>query len=97
MRESSRQLKPILEADSFEFMRQYVRHEGVVGFQIPIGLEGSSEDDLVFREVAKRDVPTGHLLLGQMKGRALPVASARFANQLAITLGERDAVAGMAS
>lgn len=97
VRESSRHLKPILEADSFEFMRQYVRHEGVVGFQIPIGLEGSSEGDLVFKEIAKRDVPIGHLLLGQMKGRALPVASARFANQLAITLGEQDAVAGMPS
>jgi DNA-binding transcriptional LysR family regulator len=96
-RESSRQLKPILEADSFEFMRQYVRHEGVVGFQIPIGLEGSGESDLVFKEVARQDVPTGHLLLGQMKGRALPVASARFANQLAIYLGEREAIAGVAS
>ena len=87
VREGSRQLAPILEADSFEFMRHYVKHEGAVAFQIPIGLEGSPDSDLVFKEVSRRDVPVGHLLLGQMKGRALPVASARFANQLAITLG----------
>jgi DNA-binding transcriptional LysR family regulator len=91
VRDSSRQLKPILEADSFEFMRHYVKHEDAIGFQIPIGLEGSGDGDLVFKEIARRDVPVGHLLLGQMKGRALPVASARFASQLAVNLGQRDA------
>jgi DNA-binding transcriptional LysR family regulator len=90
-RDGSRQLSPILEADSFEFMRHYVRHEGAVGFQIPIGLEGGSDSDLVFKPISRQDVPVGHLLLGQMKGRALPVASARFANQLAVHLGEQSA------
>lgn len=95
VRDSSRELKPILEADSFEFMRHYVMHEGAVGFQIPIGLEPGTNDDLVFRQIALQDVPVGHLLLGQMKGRALPVASARFANQLAVYLGELDRIAAI--
>ena len=39
-------------------------------------------DDLVSRPLDERDVPSGVLLLGQLKHRALPVASARFADQL---------------
>ncbi|MEZ5933673.1 MAG: LysR family transcriptional regulator [Alphaproteobacteria bacterium] len=84
----SRRLSPILEAESFEFMRHYVRHEQAIAFQIPIGLDHGADSDVVFKELSRRDVPVGHLLLGQMKGRTLPVASARFANQLAMRLGE---------
>ncbi len=38
----SRQLAPVLETDSFELIRRYVLHEGVVGFQIPIALQAST-------------------------------------------------------
>ena len=34
----SRRLAPVIEADSFEMMRQYVLYERIVSFQIPIGL-----------------------------------------------------------
>ena len=37
----------------------------------------------MFRPVSERDLPPGNLILGQMRGRTLPVASARFAMQLA--------------
>ncbi|MEM1345537.1 MAG: LysR family transcriptional regulator [Pseudomonadota bacterium] len=80
----SRRLSPIVECDSFEFARHYVLHEGAVGFQIPIGLRPSP--DLVVREIPERDLPAGLLLLGQRRGRALPVASARFADRLATVL-----------
>jgi DNA-binding transcriptional LysR family regulator len=88
-RRIARPLIPVLETDSFDLIRHYVLHEGAVGFQIPIGLGCADRSDLAFREVAARDLPAGRLLLGQMKGRALPVASARFAMQLAAALGER--------
>lgn len=88
-RRIARPLTPVLETDSFELIRHYVLHEGAVGFQIPIGLEGTDRNHLAFREVAARDLPAGRLLLGQMKGRALPVASARFAMQLSAALGAR--------
>lgn len=82
VKRTSRRLAPVLETESFELIRQYVLHEGVVGFHIPIGLKTDAAGELVFREIARQDLPLGHLLLGQMKGRSLPVASSRFAAQL---------------
>jgi DNA-binding transcriptional LysR family regulator len=81
----SRRLAPVVEADSFEMMRQYVLYERVVSFQIPIGLP-VSDSRLAIRELPARDIRTGLLLLGQLRGRTLPVASAKFALQLAAAL-----------
>ncbi len=77
-------LAPILESGSFEFMRHYVLHERAIGFQIPIGL--APGEGLLAREVSGRDLPPGTLFLGQLRGRTLPVASARFAVQLTTAL-----------
>jgi DNA-binding transcriptional LysR family regulator len=85
-RGKSRRLDPVLEADSFEMMRQYVLHERAVSFQIPIGLLPMRDSRIVVREIPARDLPTGLLLLGQTRGRTLPVATARFALQLASAL-----------
>ena len=82
----SRRLAPVVEADSFEMMRQYVLYERVVSFQIPIGLP-ASDRRLVIRPLPVRDIRPGLLLLGQKRGRTLPVASAKFALQLAAALG----------
>ncbi|HEY0275913.1 MAG TPA: LysR family transcriptional regulator [Paenirhodobacter sp.] len=86
----SRGLSPVIEADSFELMRRYVLYEKAVCFQIPIGLQPGGDPRLVVRELAGRDLPVGMLLLGQMRGRTLPVASAKFALQLAAALEELD-------
>jgi hypothetical protein len=59
-----------------------------VGFQIPIGMNASAGDLIAFRPLMERDVPAGQLLLGQMKGRALPVASSWFSKQLMAALAE---------
>ena len=67
-------------------MRHYVEFENVLAFQIPAGLRFSKGENLVSRQIAVRDVPAGALLLGQLKGRTLPVASARFAQCLSVTL-----------
>ena len=80
--ETSRRLDPIAESDSFEFMGHYVRYEQAVYFQFPVGLTGAREAGLVVRPLPERDVTPGHLRLGQLKGRTLPVASALFARQL---------------
>ena len=58
----------------------------VIGFQIPIGIHGFGDPALVSRPISERDLPPGNLILGQMRGRTLPVASARFAMQLASAL-----------
>ncbi|MCO5064877.1 MAG: LysR family transcriptional regulator [Rhizobiaceae bacterium] len=85
-RRSSRRVAPVVETESFELIRHYVLYERVIGFQIPIGLHGFGDPRLVFRPVSERDLPPGNLILGQMRGRTLPVASARFAMQLATAL-----------
>ncbi|MEQ8816143.1 MAG: LysR family transcriptional regulator [Thalassobaculum sp.] len=80
-------LTPTLESDSFEFLRHYAANEAVLAFQIPIGLQPPVHaGDLVSAPVDARDVPAGVLLLGQLRHRALPVASARFADQLVTEL-----------
>lgn len=80
---TSRRLAPLIEADSFDFMRHYVEFEDVIAFQIAIGLRLFPDDALVSRPLAERDVPAGMLALGQLRGRALPVASAGFAREVA--------------
>ena len=44
---------------------------------------------LVARPLAERDVPAGTLSFGQLRGRTLPVAAARFAESLSRVLAER--------
>lgn len=79
-------LRSAVETESFELIRHYVTQENAVGFQIPIGLNVDHQDAIAHRPLAARDVPAGRLLLGQMKGRTLPVASARFAQQIVLAL-----------
>lgn len=82
----SRAIAPVVEADSFDFMRHYVLHENAIAFQIPIGLKLWPGSGLTVRPLSSRDIPQGNLLLGQMRGRTLPVASARFAQGLRLAL-----------
>jgi DNA-binding transcriptional LysR family regulator len=89
---SSVRLKPVIESDSFEFLRNYPIEEHLISFQIAIGLPGPFErDDLPFchRPIDARDLPPGLLYLGQLRGRTLSVAAARFANQLVRALADR--------
>jgi DNA-binding transcriptional LysR family regulator len=81
-RRAGRRVTPVVETESFELIRHYVLHERAIGFQIPIGLSKPLDPALTCRPLAARDIPPGLLLLGQMKGRILPVATSRFATQL---------------
>ena len=81
-----RPLEPTVETESFELIRHYVTQEAAVGFQIPIGHNADRQTGIAHRPLAQRDVPPGRLLLGQMKGRALPVASSKFGQQLVAAL-----------
>lgn len=84
-----RTLTPVVETESFDLIRHYVTYENAVGFQIPIGLSTETQHTIAHRPVSKKDIPIGRLLLGQMKGRALPVASAKFGQQLVAALEKR--------
>jgi hypothetical protein len=63
-------------------------HERAVGFQIPIGLSAEQDTVMVFRPISDRDMPPVNLLLGQMRGRVLSVATSRFADKVALALTE---------
>lgn len=84
-----RTLNPIVETESFDLIRHYVTCENAVGFQIPIGLSTEKQNTIAHAPLSERDIPVGRLLLGQMKGRTLPVASAKFGQQLVAALEKR--------
>jgi DNA-binding transcriptional LysR family regulator len=74
-----------VEASSVEFLRNYVLREQIVSFQILLGVpEGLP--NLVVRPIDERDLGAVQIVLGQMRGRTLPIASAKFADQLSRSL-----------
>lgn len=80
-------LSPVIESDSFEFLRYEASLGECVTFQIEVGLP----KDLSFMNMAaikidENDLPPGFIYVGQLKGRTLPVAAAKFAQQLVNTL-----------
>lgn len=87
---ASARVEPVIESDSFEFLRNHSVAENILTFQIPIGLsQQTSTGELVSRPLDRRDVPAGVLYMGQLKGRTLPVAAARFAAQLSASLAAK--------
>jgi len=84
---SSIALAPMVEADSFDFLRRYPSEEPILSFQIPVGLPPPDRptdpgQDVVTRPLDSRDVPAGRLYLCQLRSRTLPVAAAKFAAQI---------------
>jgi len=87
---ASLRLEPVVLSDSFEFLRNHAIAENILSFQIPIGLAGNTmAGDMTSRPIDRRDVPAGVLYMGQLKGRTLPVAAARFADQLASSMADQ--------
>jgi len=76
----------VAQSNSFEFLRHLVMRDNVISFQIQIGALSDEGRGIVTREIDERDAPRGDLVLGQLRGRNLPVASAKFAEQLSQSL-----------
>jgi DNA-binding transcriptional LysR family regulator len=77
----------VTESNSFEFLRGMVLRGGAISFQIQIGAMASDhQTGIVVRSIDDRDVPHADLVLGQLRGRNLPIPSAVFAEQLIRTL-----------
>ena len=88
LRGSSLDLQPMVESDSFQFLRRLAVAEPIVTFQIPIGLDPDTPDESS-RPLDRRDAPPGVLYMGQLRGRALPIAVARFADLLTREMSAR--------
>ncbi len=81
-------LKPSIQSNSFEFLRGYLPKSNTISFQIEVGalpdyLAGSG---VVCRPIDARDMPAADLVLGQLRGRNLPVAVAVFCEHLKTSL-----------
>ena len=89
-RATTHTLNPVIKSDSFEFLRHYALAENLLTFQIEIGIPAEFEDsDLISRPLNFRDVSPGLLYFGQLSGRTLSVAAARFAHQMTEALASR--------
>lgn len=86
---SALRLEPAVESDSFEFLRNHAISENIITFHFPIGLSAQTlTGDMISRPLDPRDVAPGVLYVGQLKGRTLPGAAARFADQLCASIAD---------
>ena len=70
-----------IESDNFYLLRKMVQQGEMVSFTLPAGLDDENEA-LVHRPVDEQDIPPALLHIGTLKERHLPVAAAKFAEQL---------------
>ena len=78
-----------VEANSFEFLRNYVAQTEAITLQIELGAMAEMLDErLAACPIDDRDLTHGSLVLGQLRGRNLPVATAKFAEQLSRRLND---------
>ena len=76
-----------IESSSLEFLRNYALREPVISFQISSGIPTGAR--LHARPIDTRDLDPIRLVLGQLRGRPLSIAAAKFADQLANGMSER--------
>ncbi|WP_323766331.1 LysR family transcriptional regulator [Marinovum sp.] len=81
-----RRLEPVIETESFEMVRHAAAFGQSIGFQLPVGLSAVARPELAYVRISARDIAGGELLLGHLRGRTLPVAALKFAQQLAKAL-----------
>jgi len=87
---SSLRLPLVIESDSQALLLRSLLEANTVSFQIHIGLdEEYANSSIDSRSIDIRDIPVGRLCVGHLKGRNLPVASARFLDQVANCLHDR--------
>lgn len=81
-----------IESGSLEFLRNFVMREQAVTFQILSGIpqEGGR---IYARPIDMRDLAPIQIVLGQLRGRVLSVAAAKFADQLSNHLARHDPIA----
>lgn len=78
---SSLALSPVIESNSFEFLRGCLHHDQALSFQIAIGL-APDDGALTARPLLDRNFPQGRLVLAGLRGRQLPVISHAFAEHI---------------
>ncbi len=93
---SSVKLRPMVESNSFEFLRGCLHHGQAISFQIIIGAV-TDGGTLVAREIEDRGFPRGQLVLASLRGRQLPVIAYAFAEHVTAALRVAEMPAGEAA
>jgi DNA-binding transcriptional LysR family regulator len=88
---SSVKLTPLIESNSFEFLRNCLQDGQTISFQIAIGAVNDG-GALVVQDIDERGFPRGQLVLARLVGRQLPVIAHAFSAHL-----EKELAAGKAS
>lgn len=78
----SSRVTPAVEADSYVLLQHYVARSQAVGFELQIGIPLIETYGLTSRPLKYPKTAFGSLYIYQLKGRALPVAAARFVQQI---------------
>ncbi len=82
-------LRSVIQTDSREFIQNFDRDLDCLTFDIPLNLKDSNAlGDMKAVPLNTLDVPEGFIFLGHLKGRTLPVAAARFLEQVSTNLAE---------
>lgn len=81
-------LRGQIESEDAQFLINHAAAENCITFDIPLGLSKAQLDrrGMIARPLDRRDAPDGFLYLGQLRGRMLPVAAAKFGEQIASSL-----------
>ncbi len=83
-------LKPIVESNSLGLLQRMSLESSAISFTIAVNLEPLLETSgLTAVPIDERDVTGGFLFAGHLRGRTLPVAAARFLENISKELGER--------
>ena len=83
-------LRSIIQSDAREFLRDYSREKNHLSFEIGININRESDRDrLTHILLNPLDVPEGFIFVGHLKGRTLPVAAARFLEQVTTEMAKR--------
>ncbi len=73
-----------LESNSFELLMRFIRQEPAITFQISIGTPPvTGLDGILSRPINEPTLSGAVVVLGQLRGRILPVAASKFSQQLA--------------
>ena len=75
-------LRQAVISESYDFMFNYSQHESAITFMLPLGEADFPASDIIIKPFKPNGRISGRLHLIQLKGRVLPVASAKFAEDV---------------
>ncbi len=76
-------LRAVIESDARGFLINYERDKNQLSFDIPINIPKNLEErGMIAIPINTLDVQEGFVFIGHLKGRTIPVASARFLEQV---------------